>query len=185
MTRESRWSRRTVVALVIAIGLVGVSMGAFAYLSLAPSPRAQVQVELTIVQNATSGAYQFSPQTIRVPAGALVEMRITNYDPMNHSVEPIYCDVTGTTDGMMDAWGGGMGSMMSQRMRGLPPGAIGHTFSIQGPGYDLNVPIPPASSSGAPSVVTFSFVSHGSTAWSCMAEMSSVLGKMMGSFDTS
>jgi len=183
-----RWSNTT-IGLAIAAGVLVVVVGAFGMLLATPTPAAtnSVQVDLTIAQDPVTGSYAFSPSVLHVPAGAMIELRITNYDPSIHSVDPVYCNVSGTSNGVMEEMGFGMGSMMGHMMRGLAAGAVSHTFTMMSNGWDLNVPIPPAVSAQTPSITEVSFQTHGpgAASWMCEGTMNGAASPMMGTFETS
>ncbi len=185
MSTLTRW-------LVVGTGVsVGALVGVLVLLGFVVPPGAgaqPVRIALTIERNATSGLYEYSPATVHVPAGALVEFTITNYDPANHSVASTYCRVNGTFGGsmayMMGA--GGMGPGMMRSVGSLPPGAVSHTFTINQGTAELNIPIPPAAGPTAPSVVTFTWRTPGpgELAWECEAMgyegLDGGAGSMMG-----
>jgi len=172
--------------LVALVLIVGVTLIVLIQAQDSSSPTT-VRVDLTIRQDPTTGLFAFSPASIHVPAGAMVQVVVTNFDLAHHSVAPVFCNVTGTTGGMMEEMGGGMGSMMGQNLRGLSENSVSHTFTMESGGYDVNVPIPPAAASGSPSVTEFSFQSHGlsEASWSCESTSGTGPMPMMGSFESS
>ena len=175
-----------VVALVVAVAVGGALL--IAPLLQPVGGGSTTKLALVIAWNSSSGSYGYSPSSIQVPAGATVEMTITNFDPVSHSVAPEYCRVNGTLDGMM--WYGMgpsmMGSIGQHHAGSLPSNSVSHTFTVSGPGFHLNVPIPPAAGSSDPAVVSVTFHAPiaGTLSWTCEAMGPGEPGGMMGNFYT-
>ncbi len=185
MRAGTRW-----VWLGLAVAL-GASVGAALVAGVigpATPAGSTVKVALVIGWNATAGAYGFNSASLHVPAGAAVDITITNYDPETHSVSGPYCWVNGTIGGMMGyrMGFGAMGMGMMHEVHYLGPSNISHTFTISQGGYGLNVPIPPAGGPADPAVVEFTFPARGpgEVVWMCEAMAGETAfggpGSMMG-----
>lgn len=172
---DQQWINR--IALV-AVGLVLLAGGfAFAVSDHPASARSDPgggsapidHLYLTIGFNPVSGADQYFPANFTVPLGAVVVVTITNYDNGTNPVPAAYQQVTGTIGGTATVWSNG--SNLGEVVSAAPGGAVAHTFTLQQGPYDLNVPVPPAGPTGAPTTVEFSveFATAGAYTWECMA----------------
>lgn len=191
MTREQTWFN--VVAGVVALAVVlGVFLGA----SLSPgsanasgsAPPASATVDhlyLTVAFDPVTGLDQYFPANFTVPAHTLVIVTVTNYDNGTNTVPASAGQVVGTVGGTIVVAAPGAAP---QTVSAVDVTDIAHTFTVPGTGgaYQLNVPIPPAGPTGAPTVVTFGtyFNSTGSLVWMCLApcdgESMSTPGLMTG-----
>jgi hypothetical protein len=169
---------------VVVISIGNVAVGGLEFRST--TGRA-ISVTLTIAQAPSTGVYAYSAVSILVPRDSIVEFTVLNFDPTTHRVDPRYCNVTGTGDGMM-GMGMGLHRMSSQRVGALAAGSVSHTFTMVGGGYDLNVPLPPALSPSQPSIVEFTLriEGPGMMIWTCevsgMGSPTGMPGTMMGGF---
>lgn len=178
--------------------VVLIASATLVVLALESSPTsANESVHLTIAAN-SAGVYDYSPSSVQVPAGSLVQFTVVNYDPMNHSASWHWCNVTGTVGGMMQGYGGWMGpGMMGGRgmmggsgaLHSLSPSAVSHTFTLVGSGLNVNVPIPAARSPSEPATIVFSvqMPMAGTFTWTCevlgMGATSAAPGGMQGTLD--
>jgi len=124
---------------------------------------------LTISYDPSYGDYVYTPTQLTVPADVVVVFTIVNYDPMAAALpSPSYAVVSGTMNGrMMVSYGTNETSVGA-----LPPTDVSHTFTMSGPYYQVNIPVPPAAPGGSPARVTFSMVFHFPGAyfpWGCDA----------------
>jgi hypothetical protein len=118
----------------------------------------------------------YGPKTaFRVPAHALVTVRISQYDSGGTITNPFFASVRGTVDAAMTVNG--------KTVTKVDPDAIGHTFTIHAAPSNqdalfVSVPLPavpddaptaPNSDYPAPQVVVFSFVTggRGEYVWNC------------------
>lgn len=176
-----------VLVVLVSLALV-VGLAAVVVYEVTARPTPPVQIQLTIGTDDFTGYLSFSPTTFDIPTGAVVHFQITNYDTQTHPVNPVFCNVSGTTDGLMHAqtWSGQ--SMVNLIASHVSPTLVSHTFTMISGGYEINVPLPPALSANQPSVTTFTFASHGAgvTAWTCEAGLNGPYGSdgsVIGFFD--
>ena len=167
-TRTVERRRRTnllLLSLLLAAAVVAV---AFA-LVVAPPPSRTTAETVRFVISGSQENMAFSPTNFTVHAGALVTVIITNYDNESHPTPPLAQMVSGTI-------GGTASYQFSLASRGVSLTQLGatdisHTFSMDFGSWWINVPIPPASTSSNPSVVSFtmSLSTVGTYAWYCDA----------------
>lgn len=101
------------------------------------------------------------PADFTVPANSDVTVIVRNYDNGTAPVSAMYGKVTGTVNGNEQVNGHTVTSIASTE--------VSHTITVSS--LNLNIPIPPATSSG-PSIVVFSFhtpATPGHYTWLCMA----------------
>jgi hypothetical protein len=166
------------IAVSVVLGLAGAAV----YV-VSSAPGARASIALSIVEDPATGTFGYSPEVVQIPRAEQVDITITNWDPMPHSVSGRYMNVSGTMAEMMVHMGNGMMGRLSGPMVGaLPPDLVSHTFTMVAGGYDLNIPIPVAPNAGTPSVVSFTLLMDlpGTFSWSCMAEETSAHGPMVG-----
>lgn len=177
--------------LIVAFGAVAMAYPAASVPSAAlggPATNPTVYRNLTITFNPATGTFDYSTNAIAVPTGATVVFTITNYDP-SIAMVPNASDarVVGTVGGVMTVHANGQSAVVSS----VAVGDIAHTFTISSGAYHLNVPIPPASASDAPTSVTFSvtFNVPGTYTWGCVVlcgpESTMTQDKMYGSLTIS
>ena len=173
------WPSWGVLAIGLALAFVGL---AWFEASSPRTPARAEQARLTIALG-SSGAYEYTSPALTVPAHSVLTITIVNYDPLNHTTMARYCNVSGAMDAMMDRMGPGMMGSSGQEYRGLPMGGVSHTFTVTGPGFSVNVPVPAARSATDPSVISFTFQvgDPGSYAWQCE---SGEMGAMMANAGT-
>ena len=173
---DQQWFNRlallavTVVVLAGTFGLLAQSRSASSGSgSLATSGGSTDYLYLTIAFNPVTGLDELFPGNFSVPIGAPVVVTITNYDNGTNLVAPVYGSVAGVQGNVVTAWVNG--SPTSTEYHALPTTGIAHTFTIDQSGVSVNVPIPPAGPTGAPTTVQFTteFNSSGSFVWNCMA----------------
>ncbi len=171
--KESTWF--SLVAGLIALAVIALGALAVAFPN-GPEPVAAthqvsggnptVYRNLSIALDPATGTFGYSTTQLSVPTGATVVFTITNHDPMIATL-PTASDaqVVGTVGGTMQLTTGGVVSMLTQ----VSTSDVSHTFSISSGAYHLNVPIPPASPEGTPTVVSFSvtFPISGTFNWGC------------------
>lgn len=139
---------------------------------------------LTIAFNPGTGMDQYFPANFTVPAHELVVVTITNFDNGTNVVPQGAATVRGTVGGV--AYLQVAGSSAKHSYSQLAPNKVVHTFSMAQAPYDLNVPLPSATSLSEPTVVTFDayFNQSGTFAWNCLApcDMNSMMtsGLMTG-----
>ena len=93
-------------------------------------------------------ADQYDPANFTVPSHTPLVFVITNYDTGENPVAPTLARVSGTL-GNVEYLNGSTTGVSS-----VPASEVAHTFSILGSTYNVNVPIPAASST-TPTVVMF------------------------------
>ena len=119
----------------------------------------------------------YGPSTnLRLPAHSAVTITIKQYDSGERITNDFFAKVRGTIDGTMLVNG--------EKVNGIDPSAVGHTFSVRGlnsgtnKNFFLNVPLPAvpddkmSSNEGEyinPQVVTFTFITpdSGEYIWNC------------------
>ncbi len=171
--RDASWFN--LVAGVIAVLIVVIGALAIAYPTVSaptaasrpgPATNPTVYRNLSIAFDSATGAFDYSATMLTVPAGVTVVFCITNYDPSIAQI-PAASDalVVGTVGGVATIAAGGH----SAAVRSVAMSDIAHTFTISSGAYHLNVPIPPASASNDPTIVTFSviFAMTGTFNWGC------------------
>ncbi len=127
-----------------------------------------VERNLTIQWDPSASSYVYSSAHLSVPLNTHVVFVITNYDPEAASYIPSPSDarVSGTNGATMTVLRDGASSVATE----VPFAQVSHTFTISSGIYDVNVPIPVASSSTDPVQVSFSvdFTTPGTFDWGCV-----------------
>ena len=152
-----------VAGLAVGNYLVGVPGRASS-----PFPRT-AYMNLTIDYSPTTGDSWYLPGNFSVPAMSRVVFTITNYDPTsNYLLVPNDNCVAGTVGGEESVQVNA--SDPPSPVSCLPTTDISHTFTMDNPQYNVNVPVPPAPNDRTPVTVTFSvtFGSLGTYQWGCM-----------------
>ncbi len=157
-----------VVVAVVAMGAVAIAFPAAGNPGVAkrPAVNSTVYRNLSISFDSANASYGFSATQLSVPAGVAVVFTITNFDPAIAILPaPSYAQVMGTVGGEMAVTTGGHTTTVSS----VTPGEVSHTFTLSNGAYHVNVPIPPASDTGAPTTVTFTvvFATLGTFDWGC------------------
>lgn len=140
----------------------------------APASQAQpphVHLYLTIVtgkMNGKPGWPEYIPGNFSVPAGAIVDVQIRDFDSGAAAIPGGYNKVIGTVGGtikIIKAVGGAVDQQPGTTVAQVPANDVAHTFTINENGFNLNVPVPPLST------VEFSFKSPaaGTYDWQCFA----------------
>ncbi|HYM40120.1 MAG TPA: hypothetical protein VEY12_08275 [Thermoplasmata archaeon] len=184
---------RSALSLVVTITLVlGILLGSVAYGLLAPAghasgatgPASIDRLYLTIAFNPGTGHDEYFPANFTVPADTPVLVTITCYDNASNPVPNAVGEVKGTVGGVETITNEtNPNGFVVSRVNGT---AVSHTFTLNSPPYDLNVPVPPAPSKAVPVLVTFGayFNATGSFMWQCLAPCDPVsmatMGLMMG-----
>lgn len=131
-----------------------------------PSASPTVYRNLSIAYDPSQGSFGYSTTQLAVPAGVAVQFTITNFDP-GLAILPTPSDarVLGTVGGSISLTAGGQ----TTSCQSVPTSDVSHTFSLSDGVYHVNVPIPPASPAGTPTVVTFvvDFATPGTFNWGC------------------
>jgi hypothetical protein len=177
--------------MAIALGAVAVviASGTGLVLSVTSAPRSSISLTLTIEFNPSDWYVSISPNSFQAAGHSLVQFSIVKYDPTTHLVAANFCNVTGTVGDIMHETLQGTSSTGQATVFWVAPQSISHTFTMESNGYTINVPIPAASPSGAPSVVTFSFetLTTGVSTWASEASINGphgTTGTVGGFFST-
>ena len=188
--KDQTWFNAIAISAVAGVLLFGSAMflvgghGAPAPAGSRTAGLPEISRTLAISYNAATGTFDYSTTSLSVPANTRVDVTITNYDTSTAALAvPWDNRVIGTFGGTEQvSSGGGTVTVTS-----LGPQQISHTFTMFGAFYNLSVPIPPAPSTGVPSVVSFSIVltTPGHFEWGCMAYCGTMspLEKMAGTLE--
>jgi hypothetical protein len=126
-------------------------------------------LNLTIAYDPSTGMATYTTPNVTMIAHTTVVVTITNHDPTHGNLYvPWDTQVIGTVGGTeLIESGGGWYSAQS-----LPTGGVSHTFTVLDSLYNISVPIPPATSPTAPTVVTFELTptTAENTTWACMCD---------------
>ncbi len=186
MRTGADWQR-----MAIALGAVAVviASGTGLVLSVTAAPHSSISLTLTIQFNPSDWYVTVTPTSFQAAAHSLVQFTIINYDPTTHLVAPNFCNVTGSVGGTMHETLQGTSSTGQATVFWVTPQDISHTFTMISDGYAINIPIPAASPSGQPSVLTFSFetLATGVSTWTSEATLNGphgTTGTVGGFFST-
>jgi len=165
MRTGPEWQRTAIALGAMAVVLAA---GTGLVLSVTSAPATRASLTLTIEFNPSTWYVTVTPSTLQAPAGTIVQVTITNYDPSSHPVAASYCNVSGTVGKTMQETYPASATGSGAAVFWLSASQLSHTFTMMSDGYDINIPIPVALSAQSPAVVAFSFeaLQAGVTPWS-------------------
>ncbi len=181
-----RTHRFLAIGLLAAVTVAAAACGSAASVSqAAPAPGAaqtvasaapaataapvEVHLYMSILtggQNGKKGWPEYIPANFTVPANAIVDVQIRDFDDGPATVSTGMNQVKGTVGGTMqviDAVNGPVEQQPAKTLTEIPANDVAHTLTFSGKGFSLNVPIPPTST------VEFSFKAPaaGTYLWQC------------------
>jgi hypothetical protein len=172
MSEQALFNRIAFVAaaLVVLAGIFAMAAGGQSHAPpTAPVSSGTSYLYLTVAFNPVSGMDEFFPANFSVSAHQAVVLTITNYDNGSNAIPAQYQQVRGVIGGYETLWSSPTSTPVKVTAVNNPN--IAHTFTIgQGPDA-LNVPIPVAGPTGAPSMVqvVLELNATGVMMWNCMA----------------
>jgi hypothetical protein len=159
-----------IVLLLGVLVLAGVGLGASRTPVVAPpAPTGPTVVHAVLEVRSVDGVDAVVSTPLVFPAGSLVEFTLVNYDTAAVGAPRSAAAVEGTFAAPVRV--AEPASAPPQPLVALPPATVSHTFSLASGPYTLNVPIPPAATDSAPTVISFAlyFNATGSFQWFCQA----------------
>lgn len=150
-----------------ALGILGFALHAWP--STPPAPVEPQHLALVVLTVPGTEHSYFAPGNFTVSSAGEVVVTVMNYDTMPAWGPGMAGQVRGVVGGTETVYA--TLSSAPQKVTELAPGTYGHTLSISDGTYDINAPIPAATSPSAPSEVVFTlYLPHpGTYTWWCGA----------------